>query len=326
MLVKIILFLFTSSSVVATGLEFSHYDEIQKHLKQMSGKTSVVFKQLKSVPEINYNGDDKFALGSVFKLYILSTLMNKVKSGEISWSQKFPIRESLKSLPNGNMQHLANNTQVSLLHFASKMISISDNTATDHLLDIVGRNEVEKLMNNIEINSFPRSNIPFLSTMDFFKIRLFFNESKVRKYLKVDRSQRLNLIQQTPFSTRKDLLSRITTWTSPRFIEKIQWYASPRNICSLYQKLDDSSDAKFRSIMNIRTPFIDIKKSKRWVYAGYKGGSEPGVLNMAYLLEDIQGTRYCLFIGQNDKKNPIKEIEFTRLVKGIFHFLEKQNI
>ena len=42
---------------------------------------------------------------------------------------------------------------------------------------------------------------------------------------------------------------------------------------------------------------IDLKV---WPYVGYKGGSEPGVLFMSFLLQDAQGAWYSINIGGSD--------------------------
>ena len=105
-------------------------------------------------------------------------------------------------------------------------------------------------------------------------------------------------------------------------ISDIEWFASPRDIWKLYKWMDDKGDKNFRKVIGLNAPFIKLANNKRWAYAGYKGGSEPGVLEMAYLLENKKGKRYCFYMGQNILDKPVNQEVFFALVKGVLKFLE----
>jgi len=58
-------------------------------------------------------------------------------------NQSLTITAQLKSLPSGELQTKPDGTQISVQDVATKMISISDNTAADMLISLVGRPAVE---------------------------------------------------------------------------------------------------------------------------------------------------------------------------------------
>ena len=58
-------------------------------------------------------------------------------------------------------------------------------------------------------------------------------------------------------------------------------------------------------------PVFDESETANWDYVGYKGGSEPGVLNMSWLLRDDAGRWYMLAISQMD---PASEVDTTGLL------------
>lgn len=304
-------------------VKIKNYQDLSKLLSKKKGKFTFLFKKINGPSEFEFKSDDRHALGSVFKLYILAALLKEVEAKKLSWSKKFPIKDELKSLPSGKMQNLKEGTLVDVLEYASKMISISDNTGTDHLLNIVGRGNVESLLQEGGLNSFIKDNRPFLSTLEMFKTRGFWSQKQVDEYLIASREARAELINEIPFVSRKDLLKRLEKWYLPKYNEEIEWFANSKDICRLYEWMDTKKDKNLRKVLGLNTPFINIKKSKRWSYAGYKGGSEPGVLEMAYLLEDNKGERYCLYIGQNHGKKEINQEQFFSLVEGFFNFLEK---
>jgi Beta-lactamase enzyme family/ORF 12 gene product N-terminal len=82
-------------------------------------------------------------LGSAFKLYVLDALGAGVASGSVSWDEPLKIGASVKSLPSGDLRLLPDGTRVSVRAAADKMISISDNTAADMLIGLLGRAAVE---------------------------------------------------------------------------------------------------------------------------------------------------------------------------------------
>ena len=51
----------------------------------------------------------------------------------------WPIRDELDSLPSGTTQDEPPGTGLPVRELALRMIAMSDNTATDHLIDLVGR-------------------------------------------------------------------------------------------------------------------------------------------------------------------------------------------
>ena len=102
-------------------------------------------------------------LASLFKIYVLGTLVARIASGQAQWTDTFPIHEDWKSLPSGDLQNLADGTPVSLRTYAEKMISISDNTAADHLIHFLGRGAVQAQTRRFGIAD-PEANEPFLTT------------------------------------------------------------------------------------------------------------------------------------------------------------------
>ncbi len=70
------------------------------------------------VPVRSIDPDTSLALGSAFKLYVLSTLANQVDAGVHTWNETLAIRDDWKSLPSGKMQNDAVGTAYSLRTFA----------------------------------------------------------------------------------------------------------------------------------------------------------------------------------------------------------------
>jgi hypothetical protein len=54
---------------------------------------------------------------------------------------------------------------------------------------------------------------------------------------------------------------------------------------------------------------------ERWSYIGYKGGSEPGVLNMTYLLQATKGQWFAMSITWNNSQAPLDNGKIFALVQ-----------
>ena len=110
-------------------------------------------------------------VGSTAKLYVLGAVATAILDGDLTWDQPVPIRDELKSHPSGTFHELPAGTERTVLEHATAMISQSDNTATDHLVDLVGREAVEAAM--VEMgHAAPERNQPFLTTREMFLMKL----------------------------------------------------------------------------------------------------------------------------------------------------------
>ena len=110
-------------------------------------------------------------LGSGFKLYVLGALAHEVHRGAAAWDEPLAIRDDWKSLPSGVFQTFAPGTTLPLREYANAMISISDNTATDHLMGRLGRVRVEAQQIRFGMAD-PRRNAPLLTTRELFTLKL----------------------------------------------------------------------------------------------------------------------------------------------------------
>jgi len=58
-------------------------------------------------------------------------------------------------------------------------------------------------------------------------------------------------------------------------------------------------------------PMLGEGMAGDWAYGGYKGGSEPGVLNLSWLLQDKAGEWYAVSASWND---PAHTLDESRLI------------
>src|ERR1022692_3764945 len=110
-------------------------------------------------------------LGSMFKLFVLGALARQIASGRVSWNQELTVTSALRSAGSttGSLQYDPAGTRVSVRQAATKMISISDNTAADMLIHLVGRSAVQAQVRRWSDHA--ALDIPFLTTRETFLLK-----------------------------------------------------------------------------------------------------------------------------------------------------------
>ena len=115
--------------------------------------------------------------------------------------------------------------------------------------------------------------------------------------------------------------SRVSAYADPVAIDRLEWFASAADLCRLMDWFRRKDDAVALGLMGINRG-LDVPED-RFPYAGYKGGSEPGVLNLTWLLRAADGTEYALSAGWNDPGKALDEKRFFELVQSAIHLLGK---
>lgn len=133
-------------------------------------------------------------MGSTFKLYVLGTLWKKVKTGDPAWywSRSLALREEWRSFPDGEMVGWPAGSRLSLFELARKMIVESDNTATEHLFQALGRQEIAVTAREMGLLNPHPGNQPFLSATELIKLKRG-QPSLVEPYAKAGTEERVRL-------------------------------------------------------------------------------------------------------------------------------------
>jgi hypothetical protein len=115
------------------------------------------------------------------------------------------------------------------------------------------------------------------------------------------------------------------TWSNPIDIQSLEWFASVSELSNAMVTLRDMSQRSglepVADILSIN-PGIEFDPEV-WTYVGFKGGSEPGVLNLTWVLERADGRWFTLSVTLNDLDNPIDEMAALRAVSGAVLLLEQ---
>jgi beta-lactamase class A len=311
---------FLIKEVLFPDVILNDWSQIEKHLQSLSGKISFSVKNSTGARGVGYNDLLPQPIGSGFKLYVLGALAARIQSGQLTWEQPLSIRSDWKSLPSGIMQDWAVGTSSPLKTFADYMIRYSDNTATDHLIQFLGRDKVSeslKLMGNrsLDLNS------PFLTTLEFFKLKWAAPVALTEKYKTATLIERTKILNQEVASISSSQVGQNgVSMASPSNIHSIEWFGSTEDLCRAMFHLKDQKAPEVLDTLSKNTPFIE--SNSVWSYRGYKGGSEAGVLSMTYLLKKTSSDWICVSMAWSHESQTINQWVAFDLIKKVLQFSE----
>jgi beta-lactamase class A len=297
------------------------WKELEKNVAALPADTSMTVTHVAGEADaagvgeriVDIAGDETKPLGSVFKLYVLGAVADAVAAGTLSWDDNLIISDDTRSLPSGELQDLPSGTLVTVRDAATKMIEISDNTATDLLIDRVGREAVEAQL-AVMGHHDPTLNTPFVKTREFFQIGwgAAFGDARAA-WADSSVDERRAVLDSLPGGVLE--LSSFDLSTSA-WQRSIDWFANPADLVAahlaLQQKAATPAGEPVRGILSAN-PGLQFD-SKAFPYVAFKGGSAPGVLAGSWLLERADGERFVITM-QSSSLDPA-DVTDTALVFG----------
>jgi beta-lactamase class A len=112
--------------------------EIEQVVQQVPATFGIAVKYLESGEEVLINADRTFQLASVFKIPILITALQAIDAGRFRLDDRIELKDAYKTMPSGILVFLCDGLWPTVKDLLTLMIIISDNTATDMVLDLVG--------------------------------------------------------------------------------------------------------------------------------------------------------------------------------------------
>jgi hypothetical protein len=284
------------------------------HVEELTAKGEAA-----NIEEINPR--ETLAIGSIFKLYVLSALATKIEQGDLSWDQLLTVTPELKSLPSGVTQTEPDGTQLTVEELSRRMISISDNTAADILIDAVSREACEQALVTLG-NSVPELNVPFLTTREMFILKHGGDSDILQRYATGDTAGRQEILAEIATSPLPDLATAKQS-DKPVEIERVEWFATAPNISEaiawLWAKGAERELDPLREILTLNSGVLYDESV--WTSVAFKGGSEVGVLAFGWLLERNDGRTFTVTGGVNNPEKALSEETIIAAASSAFPLL-----
>jgi beta-lactamase class A len=101
-------------------------------------QTGMFFLDLDTGDYLDIRGDKVFSAASTIKLPVLIAYLQALDAGQVDLKETLVMREALVAEGSGTMQDSPVGSRYSSLHTLTQMIAISDNTATNMIIDRLG--------------------------------------------------------------------------------------------------------------------------------------------------------------------------------------------
>lgn len=250
-------------------------------------------------------------VGSAIKLYVLAAVAQDIGENRLAWDDDVAIQDSLKSIPTGVLQDEDEGTEFSVREMSEAMIALSDNTATDHLIDLVGREMVEDALAEYGMAE-PGLNIPFLNTLELSALKVGPASGLATQWIGGDEAARRGILNQISDITPADI--PLAEFSRPIHVDEIEWFATPADICRVMVDLYDMGDP-LTKILTINPGLPD--EDQEFAAIAFKGGSEPGLISMNWLVERTDGRRFVVAGSVVNASEDLDQLEATLLFGAI---------
>jgi len=285
----------------AVSLFEDNFTDILSEFEKIEGDVSIYITSDNQDEILTYNENQKLAVGSTFKLYVLKTLYKTIEGKEKSWDDIIQLKNENMSLPSGILQSWPLQSPLTVSTMANLMISLSDNTATDHLIDYIRREKIEDYVDDY--------NKPFLKTIEAFKLKYGVSSDLRMRYIEGNIETKEDVLSE--IKNEDVVISDISDEVS--FINYIEWFFSTKELCQTIYDLKDTQELRINP---------GLVSKNNWYFAGYKGGSEPGVLQYTHILQkEVDAPIYAVSVTVNNK-NGVDENQVTELTSRLISLLK----
>ncbi len=128
-------------------------EKIQNEIKDFKGKVWIYAKNLDTGKDYSLRADEQVRTASTIKLPIMTEVFHQIAEGKISWTDEFTLTKQNKQGGSGTLGELSDGTKIDLRSATNLMIVVSDNTATNLILDKISSNSVNTFMESLGLKN-----------------------------------------------------------------------------------------------------------------------------------------------------------------------------
>ena len=127
--------------------------KIEAETRDFKGKVWIYAKNLETGKEFALRADEPVRTASTIKLPILTEVFHQVAQGKAAWTDEFTLTRQNKQGGSGVLSEFSDGTKIDLRTAANLMIVVSDNTATNLVIDRVGADNVNDFLDSLGLKN-----------------------------------------------------------------------------------------------------------------------------------------------------------------------------
>src|SRR3989441_8837334 len=122
---------------------------IRAEITPFKGKVFLFAKNLETGQEYSFNGDERVKTASTIKIAVMIEAFARVAEGRAKWTDELVLTKAARYSGSGVLQELSDGLRLTLRDCVNLMMVVSDNTATNMVLDYLTTDAVNARMNSL---------------------------------------------------------------------------------------------------------------------------------------------------------------------------------
>jgi hypothetical protein len=313
-------------AVDVDAVEINTWERLDARLAALPGLVSLAAVDLAAgAPVHGRSAEARMAIGSASRVFILGALAEMVAAGEASWEQPLAVRDDLKSLPPGRMQLEDEGDEFPLARYAELMVTLGDNTASDHLLAFLGRERVESFM--ARHTSADERNTPFLSRMEALSLAHGADPALAGRFLSADEAaQRAMVAPGGEVDAAAPAPEAAGGATRPIELGRIGWFASAGELAGVMatlQRLESRPGMEpLRAMLRVHRGLAFDPAV--WPGVVFVGASEPGLQAATWVLTRADGRVFALSLVWNHEQGSLDRRSLAEMAGAAVGLLARE--
>ena len=140
-----LILLLLAGSVAAQGLD----EQVKPIVASFKGKVSLFAKNLDTGQTYALNADERVRTASTIKIAVMIEAFARVAEGKAKWSDEVVLTKEKKVSGSGILGELSDGLKLTLRDAVNLMMILSDNTATNLVLDVLTTDAVNARMESL---------------------------------------------------------------------------------------------------------------------------------------------------------------------------------
>ena len=128
-------------------------DEMKSYMEQslsrVPGRVSCYYKNLVTGETFGYQEEKLMMAASVIKLFVMTEAFARIEAGELEADRLITVKREDCVPSCGALTYLHDGIQVTVMDLITLMIILSDNTATNVLIDLLGMDAINKRIRSL---------------------------------------------------------------------------------------------------------------------------------------------------------------------------------
>src|SRR5215217_7369343 len=146
-LVTALIFLLLSSFTAQSQTTLD--DQVKPLVASFKGKVSLFAKNLDTGETYGINPDERVRTASTIKIAVMIEAFARVAEGKAKWTDEVVLTKEKKVSGSGILNELSDGLKLTLRDAVNLMMMISDNTATNLVLDVLTTDAVNARMESL---------------------------------------------------------------------------------------------------------------------------------------------------------------------------------